>query len=769
MSESDRVVAPLGGLRVVQGSGGIDVAYCTKILVDAGADVVVLERAGGHPLRGRRAAPSTADGADSALFDYLHAGKRSVGESADLASLFDRADVLVTDAMPVSWATLHARHPGLTVVAITPFGLEGPWANRPSSDLVLQALSGGMAPRGDAARAPLMAGGEPTPWFAGACAAVALLGVLSRIRATGVGELLDGSQLEAAHLEHSMYPITYASMAQTPFHQLRGVPVPGIEPTSDGYVGFFAITGQQWLDFCALIEQPGWTEDESLFIAMERRRRSAELVPVIRAWTTARTTDEIVEIASLMRLPVAPIGNGRTIPEIDHFVDQHWLVPSPAGLPQPRRPYRFGDEPVAAVAPAPTAGATDATALWTEARPASAAARDVSELPLAGIRVADFTAFWAGPMAAHILAGLGAEVIHVEGPRRPDGIRMNTLRPLSDPAWWEWSPLFCGANTNKRGISVDLSKPDGHEIATRLLATCDVMIENFSPRVVEQLGLGPDVTQAANPRLVVVRMPAFGVSGPWRDRVGFAQTIEQATGLAFLTGYEGETPVMPNGMCDPIAGVHAAIAALVALHQRELTGRGQVVETPMMGGALNTAAEQVLEYAAYGHLMRSMGNRSPFVDQDVLRCAGHDEWVAVTIPDERRREALAAATGASNTDQLAGWCASRTAAEVEAVCAEHRVPVARVAWAQEAIDFEQLVARKFFEQIDHPVTGTHPYIAFPMRFSAGPHRWNRSPSPTLGGDHDAVLAELGFEPAEIADLAARHVIATSVVSSQQGW
>lgn len=771
MSESARLVTPLRGLRVVQGSGGIDVAYCTKILVDAGADVVVLEREGGHPLRRRQAAPLDDGGPDGALFDYLHAGKGSVGEGADLASLLDRADVLVTDAMPVTWGALHTRHPALTVVAITPFGLEGPWASRPSSDLVLQAMSGGMAPRGDVSRAPLMAGGEPTPWFTGACAAAALLGVLPRIRATGVGELLDGSQLEAAHLEHSMYPITYASMAQAPFHQLRGVPVPGIEPTSDGYVGFFAITGQQWLDFCALIEQPGWTEDESLFIAMERRRRSAELLPVIRAWTTARTTAEIVEIASLMRLPVAPIGNGRTIPEIDHFVDQDWLVPNPSGFVQPRRPYRFRDEPVAPVAPAPASGATDATTLWTAGLSATRAgrARAASDLPLAGIRVADFTAFWAGPLAAHILAGLGAEVVHIEGPRRPDGIRMNTLRPLSDPAWWEWSPLFCGANTNKRGIAVDLSKPDGHAIAMRLLATCDVMIENFSPRVVEQLGLGPDVTLAANPKLVVVRMPAFGISGPWRDRVGFAQTIEQATGLAFLTGYEGETPVMPNGMCDPIAGVHAAIAALVALHERQLTGRGQVVETPMVGGALNTAAEQIIEYTAHGHLMQSAGNRSPFVEQDVLRCAGDDEWVAVTVPDERSREALAAATGATNLDELAGWCATRTAAEVEALGREHRFPAARVAWAQEAIDFEQLVARGFFEQVDHPVTGTHPYIAFPVRFSAGPRRWNRTPSPTLGGDNAGVLTELGFGADEIADLAERNVIATAVVAGQQGW
>jgi crotonobetainyl-CoA:carnitine CoA-transferase CaiB-like acyl-CoA transferase len=295
------------------------------------------------------------------------------------------------------------------------------------------------------------------------------------------------------------------------------------------------------------------------------------------------------------------------------------------------------------------------------------------------------------------------------------------------------------------------------------------MIENWSPRVVDQLGLAPDVTLSANPRLVVVRMPAFGISGPWRDRVGFAQTIEQATGLAFLTGYEGETPVMPNGMCDPIAGVHAAIASLVALRERDLTGRGQVVETPMVGGALNTAAEQILEYGAHGYLMQSMGNHSPSIAQDVLRCAGDDEWMAITLPDERSRDALFEATGSADLDELAAWCATRTPVEVETLAHQLRVPAARVSWAHEAIDFAQLEWRGFFEQVSHPVTGTHPYIAFPVRFDSGPHRWNREPSPTLGGDNERVLTELGYEPEQIASLAERNVIATSVVSGQQGW
>jgi crotonobetainyl-CoA:carnitine CoA-transferase CaiB-like acyl-CoA transferase len=768
-------VAPLSDLRVVQQGGGLDVAYCTKVLGDAGADVIVIEPEEGHPLRRRSVTGADLNGGSSPIFDYLHAGKGSV-VAPDHDPLLARADVLVTGDLDLSWADLHARHGHLTVVAITPFGLEGPWARRPATDLTLQAASGGMAPRGGAGRAPLMVGGEPSYWFGGAVAACALLGVLGRRDGAGEGELLDVSLLETTNLEHCMHPITFHSMSGRPFTVGRGVPVPGVEPTADGWVGFFVITGQQWLDFCSLIGRPDWHEDESLFIAAERRQRADDLQRPIREWTRTRSTEEIVEVASLMRIPVAPIGTGETIISIDHFVAEEWFVENPSGFVQPRRPYRFRGESISPPAPAPVAGETGPDDVWPARPPRRPAARSAgsSPLPLAGLRVADFTGFWAGPLAGGILAGFGADVVHVEGPTKPDGIRMNTIRAMDESGWWEWSPLFCGANTNKRGLCVDLATEAGLEVALDLLATCDVMLENLSPRVVEQLGLGPGAALAANPRMVVVRMPAFGVSGPWRDRVGFAQTIEQAVGMASLTGYAGEAPTIPNGMCDPIAGVHGAIAALVGISERDRTGVGQVVEAPMIGGGLNTTAEQVLDHSAFGRLLTSAGNRSPLMFQDVYRCAGEDEWVAVSVPDDAADAALKSVLddvsgGDPIRDRLAAWCGDRDVNEVVVVLSAAGVAAERVAWGHQIGDNPQLQARGYWEMLDHPVCGEHPYASFPVRFSAGPEIWNRAPAPTMGEHNTGILTEIGYGDDAIADLRASGVLAEGVVSRQHGW
>ena len=192
-----------------------------------------------------------------------------------------------------------------------------------------------------------------------------------------------------------------------------------------------------------------------------------------------------------------------------------------------------------------------------------------------------------------MLATLGADVIHVESAARPDGMRMvGGIARHRFPDFWEASAFFIAANANKRGLTLDLGKPAGVALAKRLIAHCDGVIENFTPRVLEGWGLGWPAIQAANPRAILVRMPAFGLSGPWRDHTGFAQTMEQLTGLAWITGHPHDQPRIQRGPCDPQAGMHAAFAALVGLADREVSGRGHVFECTMVEGARNAAAEQ---------------------------------------------------------------------------------------------------------------------------------------------------------------------------------
>ena len=154
-------------------------------------------------------------------------------------------------------------------------------------------------------------------------------------------------------------------------------------------------------------------------------------------------------------------------------------------------------------------------------------------VPLAGVRVVDFTAFWAGPAASNALAAFGADVIKIESIQRPDGIRYSGGMRTDVDDWWEYGWVFHAMNTNKRSVTLDLQSDDGLRLVKELVRQADVVIENFSPRVMDQFGLGADALLELNPRLVVVRMPAFGLSGPWRDRVGFAPTMEQIAGLAW--------------------------------------------------------------------------------------------------------------------------------------------------------------------------------------------------------------------------------------------
>jgi len=756
---------PLSGLRVLELATEIAGPYCGKLLADAGADVVKAEPAGGDPLRRWSAGGPPPEG-DGALFQYLNAAKRSVlGDTDELCAA---ADIVTTDrgTSAEEIERLRLLNPDAVVVSITPFGRTGPWADLPATEFTLQAWCGSSAGRGlpGAEGRPLHAGGRLGEWIGGSFAAVAALAATR----TGRGEHIDVSLLECMTMTMGGFSVVVPQVLGAHVRSGRSLELPSIEPTADGYVGFCTITAQQFQDFLVLIERFDWLDDPRFASLAYRQSRRAEFQAAVRAWTAKRTTAEIVELASALRVPAVPIGAPDTITAVSQFRERRVFQDTPGGFLRPRPPYRIGDFTGRPPAPAPTTGEHTGSIGWS---PRTDRAPGRAGLPLAGVRIMDFTAFWAGPTATAVLSGLGADVIKVEGIKRPDGLRYAGGRPPTEDDWWETAPIFLAINPNKRDLTLELSTPEGQAVARRLVARSDVVIENFSPRVMPNLDLDWETVHSINPGALMVRMPAFGLDGPWRDRVGFAQTMEQLSGMAWLTGEADGEPVIPRGACDPIAGLHAAFATLVALAERTRTGTGMLVEAPMVEAVLNVAAEVVIERSAYGRRLMRAGNRGPVAaPQGIYRCAGDDRWAAVAVRDDTEWTSLCAALGDDElprsdhdlTDAVLGrWCAEREPAQVVDELRRRGVPVAEVVLAADLLGNPQLRARGWFEEIDHPVVGRTLMPSMPFRFESRPGGWLRSAAPTLGQHNEEILRDvLDLTDDEVAGLRKAKVIGT---------
>ncbi len=785
----------LAAVRVLDLSDDLAGSYCTKLLADSGAEVLKVEPSSGHPLRHwSRTGSLGRDGdPDGVLFRFLAAGQRSVVADLDDSVGHDRvlellaaSDIVVTsspaehlDARGLRFADVHEVNHELTVVSLTPFGLIDPCSGESANDFLLQALSGSLHNHGSWRGEPLAVGGGLGEWIAGAYGAAGALAARARLHRTGRGELVDVSTLEALAVTLVCYPSVAASVPGGVRRRSTVEMVPGIEPCKDGFVGLTTLTAQQWHDLLAMIERPDLIDDAQLDSPRTRVGRAAELRPVIDGWTEQHQVAEIIERAAMFRVPAAPVLNGATLPQFEPLADRGLFTSNPrGGFSHPRSPFRSTATQPHPVAPAPSVDEHAATP-FRSVRTVSPRSRSGEDgcLPLEGIRVLDVTAFWAGPYATQYLATLGADVIKVESVQRPDSMRFNVSVSPKTERWWEQGYLFLSANLNKRGITLNLGDDRGRELFLQLAAQSDVVVENFTPRVMETFKLTYDAIRDVRPDVVMVSMPGWGLEGPWRDRPGFATTMEQASGMAFVTGYNDGPPMAP-GLCDPLAGVHGAFAVLAALEERRTTGRGQHVEVPMIDLAVNVSAEQILEFEAYGELMTRRGNRCmQAAPQGVYACAGVDEWLALSVTTEEQWKALCEGIGArswaadpelATIDQryaahdridaeIGAWCAHRAlSAALEGLRAAGVQPVVPAY----AIDEDhQMQDRGFWEPVVHPVVGEHRYPGWPMRLSGGAGGWYRSPAPLLGQHNEEVLRGLlGLAADEIADLQHADVI-----------
>ncbi|MEU4548529.1 CaiB/BaiF CoA transferase family protein [Nonomuraea dietziae] len=392
---------------------------------------------------------------------------------------------------------------------------------------------------------------------------------------------------------------------------------------------------------------------------------------------------------------------------------------------------------------------------------------------LADIRVIDAATLFAGPSAAMMLGDFGADVIKIEHPRRGDPSRGHGAAKDGVGLWWK------SLSRNKRAAAVDLSKPEGQEILRRLVRESDVLVENFRPGTLERWGLAPDDLLALNPRLIVARMTGFGQFGPMASRPGFGTLAEAMSGFASMTGEpEGPPTLPPLALADGIAGLAMSYAVMVALHARERTGRGQVVDMAIIEPIMGLLGPQMTAYKALGVVPRRTGNRSSSNAPRNTYRTRDGRWLAVSTSAQTIAERVVTLVGrpdlvaqpwfssgagrvehVEELDEAVGsWIAARDAEEVVARFEEAQAAIAPIYNVKDIAEDPQYAALNTFVELPDEELGsvTVQNVLFRLSETPGEVRWTGRP---LGRDTDEVLGELDYTPEQIKQLRENGVIA----------
>lgn len=391
---------------------------------------------------------------------------------------------------------------------------------------------------------------------------------------------------------------------------------------------------------------------------------------------------------------------------------------------------------------------------------------------LEGIRVIDASTLIAGPLASMLLGDLGADVIKLEHPEHGDALREHG--PSKDGVGLWWTALA----RNKRAITLYLGDEAGRDVFLRLVATADVVIENFRPGTFERWGLPFAVLERANPKVVLARVTGFGQRGPMATQPGFGTIAESLSGFAFRNGYPDGPPTLPPfGLADTVAGMAAAVAILAALQARERSGKGQEIDVAIIEPLLTVLMPQEIVFDQLGRILGRMGNRSAANAPRNNYEAEDGRWVAISASTQSTAERLlhligrddvvaqpwfrTAAGRLAHVDELDGivgtWVATLPSAEVVRACAEVGAPAARIASTADIFEDEQYAALGSIAEVTHPTLGTVRMANTPFRMSRTPPRI-RWAGPEKGQHNDEVYKEIGLSGDDLARLRARGAI-----------
>ena len=733
----------LSGIRVVEYSRDVPAAACAREFARWGASVSVFEA---KDSRLNQAAPTIERNGDtvSLLRESLMVGK-SPG-AGDWRGELSATDVFVTDAPLPELNGIADEFPELVVVHSSPFGTDGPYSDYLSDDLIIQALSGFAGTNGVAPQAPLAAPAAIIPRAIGVLGAVAAFAALLERLHSGRGEWIELSSHEACS---TLIMSLRSEFSGEALPRVGGTPGwAEVMQTADGYV-----TISPWSRETLRNAPIAFGCDPPPDELLEGEGRFAEQAPsleyvrpIVESLDATTIWTKLSELGSVMAMhrSARQLLDDPQLHAIDFFRDNNGLT----GAGRAMRVTEVENQ----------AERADRFALR---RPP-----ERSSGPLDGLRVVDFTHAWLGPYASGLLNDLGAEVIKVEGPKRPDLWRYDAGGPMRvaspDAHSLNVRANFNMANRGKRTISIALDSEEGRNLALGLIARADVVLENFRPRVLQNLRLTHEHMREVNPHVALVSFSGFGTGGPYDNFRANGGTTEGNAGWDLLLGYRGGKPVMLGTMqADPIVGAQMAASALAAALQAQTERAAIHVEGSMFESAVAYIDEYLLASSAGQEMPSRNGNRIPgAAPHECFRCTdgvdGSDEWIAISVRDDETWLQLAEVAGIDRQE----WSTAkgRKAGEVEleaalsewtrgwnALTLQHRlqavgVPAAAVHSTLTHLRDPHLAARDWWLQLTHPDTGTRQYQGFPWRLSRRRASCS-TPAPRMGEHTVEILAE----------------------------
>jgi len=733
--------APLEGIAVVEAGSAVAVRYCGRLFAQLGARVIQAGAGGGTGL----------------LDQWLGERKTSAPDLttalADLAAtdrprrlVIGGADAALTARLE-AWARDQADPPVL--LSIDWYDRRGPHGAWLGNDPVIQALCGVAYGFGLPEGPPTLPQGFAPQTVAGLTGFIAALAAL--LNPAPTVRRIETSVLEAAlcFVETGAIAAWASGLKGRRLGVNRFAPTYpcSIYPTLDGHLGVTALTNAQWRALAGLIGRPEAGGDPRLATTLQRLAAADEIDAMLGPALARRTTDYWTGEGARLRIPLTPAPRPSEAPRMSHWRERGAFAPLGGSAVQaPTLPFRFDFD-----------GERSQTPEGGRAG------------PLTGVRVADFGMGWAGPLAGRYLGDLGADVLKIESRAYPDWWRGWEAVEAQDPPPREVQRNFMAVNRSKRGLDLDLSRPEDRRAAAEIIRRSDVALENQGPGVMDRLGLGLADQRRLNPKIVSIAMPPFGRTGPLSGVRAYGSTVEQASGMPFVNGQAGWKPCHQHvAYGDPVAGLYAAAAALIGLHARARLG-GCLIDFCQVECLFQLGADAIIAEQALGAPLPRTGSRQP----DMAPCCvvraggGAEDWLAVAADSDGAFAALCAAIGrpdlgadpalatlagrkareAELEAAVANWAAGRPAADAAAALQAAGTPAAPVLGAHDLCADPHLVACGYFGRQTRRYVGEHLTPRSPFRFDGERPPLGR-PAPMLGEHTAEVLAELGIEPVQ---------------------